>query len=198
MTAVSVAPAAGVAEDGLCHGLGWPACVGVFTFFDSDVAYQMNGSPTLASVDKFTSPSKTRNVTWSKLEMQGKTEKGDVMIATLDSSRQSSGTVLSVGNTEFPATATMRFFFKMEIGGLKLISDRPAVVQGIIHSIPPSGGDVLTLIGEPVDFHQEGEPDLKVGTLKQSSVSFNNPSGSEKSVAQAAGRTGRGRHGKVR
>jgi hypothetical protein len=170
MTAVSVAPAA---EDGLCHGIGWPDCTGVFNpFGGADISYEMKGSPTLAAIDKFRDPSKARNVTWQDLEMQGKTATGDAIAVSLDTSRKSSGTVLSVGNKEFPATATMRFFFRMEIEGIMMVSDRPAVVQGIIHSVPPSPGDVLTLIGDPVEFHQEGNPDMKIGTLKKSTVSF--------------------------
>jgi len=176
LAAVSNAPAAEEPGDGeVCHGIGWPDCIGAFEMFGTDISYEMKGLPTLAVVEKFKDPSKTRVVTWQSLEMEGKTEAGDVMTMTLDTSRESSGTVLSVGNKEFPATATMRFFLRIEIGGLKLVSDRPAVVQGIIHSVPPADGDVLTLIGDPVEFHQEGEPDLKVGTLKESKVSFKQP-----------------------
>jgi hypothetical protein len=63
---------------------------------------------------------------------------------------------------------------------MRLVSDRPAVFQGIIHSIPPAAGDVLTLIGDPVEFSLEGDPKAKLGTLKEASVAFNNPAGTEK------------------
>lgn len=155
-----------------CHSTSFPRCLGVFSVAGSALSFNMAGTPALAVVDEFTEPAVTRNVTWTTIEMRGTTETGEDIIATLDPDRQSSGTVLSVGNTEFPATATMRFFFRMEVGGMTLLSEHPAVFQGIIHSIPPAAGDVLTLISGPVEFHQEGEPDLKIGALEESAVSF--------------------------
>ena len=77
-----------------------------------------------------------------------------------------------MSNKEFPATVTMRFFFKIETGGMKIVSTQPAVFQGIVHSIPPGPGDVLTMISRPVQFHHEGEPEMKVGALKVAAVSF--------------------------
>ena len=176
MAAVSAAPLLTL----FCHGPGWPSCRGILNVAGADLAYQMTGTPALAEVDEFTDSATTRNVLWSNIDMKGTTEKGDAIGATLDPSRLSSGTVLSVGNQEFPATATMRFFFRMEAGGMTLVSDKPAVFQGIITSIPPAAGDVLTLIGDPVEFHPETDPNLNVATLKKASVTFNNPAGSGK------------------
>jgi hypothetical protein len=176
MTAVSAAPQ----RTFFCHGSSFPRCLGVLNVAGNDVSYQMTGTPALAEVDEFTDSATTRNVLWSNIDMKGTTQAGEAIAATLDPSRQSSGTVLSVGNEEFPATATMRFFFRIETGGMRLVSDRPAVFQGIIHSIPPAAGDVLTLIGDPVEFSLEGDPKAKLGTLKEASVAFNNPAGTEK------------------
>jgi hypothetical protein len=174
LTVVSAAPVTQQQQKTFfCHGTNWPSCLGVFNVLGSDLSYQMNGSPSLAVVDVFTDPAKARTVTWTNINMKGTTEKGDAISATLDASRQSSGTVLSVGNSEFPANATMRFFFQIQTGGLTLVSERPAVFQGIIHSIPPAAGDVLTLSG-PVDFHPQGESQ-NVGALKKAAVSFNDP-----------------------
>lgn len=172
VTAVSTAPAA---QTFFCHNTNFPRCLGTFSVADSDLSFDMAGSPSLAVVDEFTEPGTTRYVTWNNLDMKGTTETGEAIAATLDSTRQSSGTVLSVGNTEFPATATMRFFFRIETGGMRLVSELPAVFQGIIHSIPPAPGDVLTLISGPVEFHPEGEPDMKIGALKESNVAFTEP-----------------------
>jgi len=166
-----------------CHNTNFPSCLGTLSVAGTDLSYSMSGSPSLAMVDGFTDPGTTRNVTWSNLNMNGTTANGDSITATLDTSRQSSGTILSVGNTEFPATATMRFFFRMETAGMRLVSDTPAVFQGIIHSVPPSPGDSLTLISGPVDFHPEGASGPVVATLKQATVDFNDPKASSASSA---------------
>ena len=175
MAAVSTAPAAQTFL--FCHGTNWPSCRGILSAAGTDISFSMAGTPALAEVDEFTDPATTRNVLWKDIDMKGTTEKGDTISATLDPARQSSGTVLSVGNTEFPATATMRFFFRMEFAGMTLVSEQPAVFQGIIHSIPPAPGDVLTLIS-PAEFHREGETEA-IGVLKESAVSFTAPTPAE-------------------
>jgi hypothetical protein len=165
-----------------CHNTNFPSCGGILNVAGNSVSYTMTGTPSLAMVDGFTDPGTTRNVTWSNLNMNGTTGTGDPISATLDTSRQSSGTILSVGNTEFPATATMRFFFRMDAAGMSLISDRPAVFQGIIHSVPPSPGDSLTLISGPVDFHPDGASSPVI-TLKAATVNFNDPNAAPKSAS---------------
>ena len=168
LVAAPAAQAAGVAchtNDGTC------ACEGSVN--GSDFSATLSGTPSLAEVQPFESASKARAVTWSKFEMSGQTAEGETIFATLDPTRRSSGTVMSLKNTQFPATATMRFFLRLETNGLTLVSTQPAVFQGNIHSIPPGPGDKLTLISGPLEFHEEGGPShVVMGTLNKSTVSF--------------------------
>ena len=155
-----------------CHGIKKPNCRGVFTLFGSDLRYAMSGSTSFAEVDVFTNSGTARKVTWKSIAMTGTIGKDIPIEATLDPLRTSTGTVLSVDNKEFPATATMRFFFRIETQGIVLISDEPAVFEGKIHSIPPGPGDVLRLVSDPVSFHLQEMPGRAVGTLGQSIISF--------------------------
>lgn len=173
------APATGVeAESGgflpdYCHAKGILDCMGSASVLGTDFTFQMSGSDALAMVETFSTPSKSRNVIWTDFEMRGLTRDGAEITASLDQSRKSSGTLLSVGNAQFPATATMRFFLRLETGGLTLVSTEPAVFQGIVHSIPPAPGDSLALISGPVRFHEEGGNSLaKVATLNKSEVVY--------------------------
>ena len=181
ITAVWAAPATTTGGGGAaqrsfyCHGTSFPSCLGTLQVLGASINYRMTGTPALAEVDVFTAPGTSRAVNWTDIHMTGTTDKGDPISATLDTDRPSSGTVLSVGNSEFPATATMRFFFKIDAAGMTLVSDSPAVFQGIIHSIPPGPGDVMTLISGPVSFHPEGQPDQKIAALREASVNFNDP-----------------------
>lgn len=156
-----------------CHARGIFDCLGGATVLGSEVTFKMSGGDALAAVDAFSKPSKSRNVAWSNFEMEGLTKDGAEIRATLDQTRKSSGTLLSVGNTKFPATATMRFFLRLETGGLTLVSTKPAVFQGIVHSIPPAPGDSLALISGPIEFHEEGGDSLTIlATLNKSQVIY--------------------------
>jgi hypothetical protein len=134
----------------------------------------LTGASSEAKVQAFESPSKARAVTWlSQFAMSGETSDGGTISATLDPTRLSTGTLLSLGNKQLPATATMRFFLRLETNGLTLVSTQPAVFQGNIHSIPPGRGDRITLISGPVKFHVEGDPSRVVmATLNNSTVVF--------------------------
>lgn len=154
-----------------CHGIRKPNCRGVFAVFGSDRAYAMSGSTAFAEVDVLANVKKLRRVTWRNIAMDGTIGRKTPIQATLDPHRTSTGTVLSIGRREFPAIATMRFYFRIKTQGTVLVSDEPAVFQGRIHSIPPAGGDVLTLVGA-VSFRRQNVPRLRMGTLKQSTVSF--------------------------
>ncbi|HYG62497.1 MAG TPA: hypothetical protein VEL74_07935, partial [Thermoanaerobaculia bacterium] len=156
-----------------CHARGIFDCLGEAEVMGEEVTFKMNGDDALALVDHFSAPSKSRNVTWSNFQMRGLTTSGAEISATLDQTRKSSGTLLSVGNTKFPATATMRFFLRLETGGMTLVSTKPAVFQGIVNSIAPSPGDSLALISGPVEFYEEGgNPDVKMATLNKSRVVY--------------------------
>ena len=169
--ALVAAPAAQAAEEACHTDDGTCECVG--SVGGSDFTATLTGTQSLAQVEAFESPSKARSVIWSNFVMSGETDDGGTISATLDPARRSSGTVLSLENRQFPATATMRFFLRLETNGLTLVSTKPAVFQGIIHSIPPGPGDKLTLISGPVKFHEEGGPShVAMGTLNKSTVSF--------------------------
>lgn len=156
-----------------CHARDIFHCTGGATVMGSNITFQMSGGDALALVEKFAAPSESRDVIWSNFEMQGVTKDGAEISAGLDQSRRSSGTLLAVGNTKFPATATMRFFLRLETGGVTLVSTKPAVFQGIVHSIPPAPGDTLSLISGPVRFHEEGGNALvTMGTLNKSQVVY--------------------------
>jgi len=158
-----------------CHGIKKPNCRGVFTLFGSDFRYSMSGSTSFAEVDVFADVGTPRKVTWKSIAMTGQIGKNTPIEATLDPNRQSMGTVVSLGHNEFPATATMRFFFRIETQGIVLLSDEPAVFEGTIHSIPPGTGDELKLVSGPISFHMEGTIARTIGTLKQSTISFSKP-----------------------
>jgi hypothetical protein len=133
----------------------------------------MTGGDALAGVESFSAPSKSRNVTWINFEMKGLTTDGAEISASLDQSRKSSGTLLSMGNGKFPATATMRFYLRLETAGMTLVSAEPAVFQGVVRSIPPSPGDSLALISGPVRFHEEGgDSTVTMATLDRSKVVY--------------------------
>ena len=170
--ALVAAPAAQADEVIACHtDDGTCECTGGIG--DETFTATLTGTPSEAKVQAFESPSKARAVSWSRFVMSGETDEGATISATLDPARISSGTVLSLGNKKFPATATMRFFLRLETNGLTLVSTQPAVFQGIIHSIPPGSGDKLTLISGPVKFHAEGDPSRVVmATLNTSTVAF--------------------------
>ena len=168
-----------------CHGIKKPNCRGVFTLFGSDLRYAMSGSTSFAEVDVFTNSGTARKVTWKSIAMTGTIGKDIPIEATLDPLRTSTGTVLSVGYREFPATATMQFFFRIETQGIVLISDEPAVFEGTIHSIPPDSGDVLRLVSGPVSFHLQEMPGRTVGTLGHSVISFAKPSEAEPELDSA-------------
>jgi hypothetical protein len=165
-------PATGDALPAYCHASDIFHCLGEATVLGTNLTFEMSGGDALALVDAFSAPSKSRNVTWTNFEMQGLTKDGAEITASLDQSRESSGTLLSVGNAQFPATATMRFFLRLETGGMTLVSTEPAVFQGIINSIPPSPGDSLALISGPVRFQEEGGSRATVGTLNKSRVVY--------------------------
>jgi hypothetical protein len=159
-----------------CHARGIFDCLGGATVMGEDVTFKMNGDDALAIVDNFSAPSKSRNVVWSNFEMKGLTTDGGEISASLDQTRKSSGTLLSVGNAKFPATATMRFFLRLETGGMTLVSTKPAVFQGIVNSIPPGPGDSLALISGPVEFHEEGgNTAVTLATLNKSKVIYRRP-----------------------
>ena len=156
-----------------CHASNIFNCLGEATVLGTDVTFSMSGDDALAMVEKFESPSKSRNVTWTNFQMKGLTKDGAEITASLDQSQKSSGTLLSVGNAKFPATATMRFFLRLETGGVTMVSTKPAVFQGLIHSIPPAPGDSFALINGPVVFHEEGgNTRTTVGTLNKSKVVY--------------------------
>jgi hypothetical protein len=170
--ALVAAQTAQAAQQEACH-TNDGTCECHLTVDGSDLTATLTGTQALADVEAFESPSKARAVTWSNFVMSGETSDGGTISATLDRASGSSGTVLSLKDAEFPATATMRFFLRLETNGLTLVSSEPAVFQGIIHSIPPGYGDQLRLISGPVKFHEEGGPaDLVMGTLNRSTVSF--------------------------
>ena len=62
-------------------------------------------------------------------------------------------------------------YFLITVGGLSLINDSPAIIQGTFHSSPPSLGDTLTLINGPVAFHPQGDTNTII-TLDEASVVF--------------------------
>ena len=156
-----------------CHASDIFHCLGGATVLDRSISFEMTGGDALAMVDGFTSPSRSRNVTWTNFEMKGVTQDGDTITASLNQAQKSSGTLLSVGNEEFPATATMRFFLRLETGGVTMVSTKPAVFQGIVHSIPPAPGDSLALISGPVSFYEEGgSSSTTIGTLNKSNVVY--------------------------
>ncbi len=171
--ALVATPAAQAVTEDDCHAQGIVECETSGTVSGSAFTATLTGTQSLAQVETFESPSKSRAVTWSNFAMSGETNDGGTIFATLDPARRSSGAVLSLGNKQFPATATMRFFLRLETNGLTLVSTQPAVFQGIIHSIPPGPGDKLTMISGPLKFHEEGGPShVVMGTLNNSTVSF--------------------------
>lgn len=156
-----------------CHASNIFNCLGQATVLGTTVTFNMSGGDALARVETFEKASKSRGVTWTNFQMKGLTKDGAEITASLDQSRKSSGTLLSVGNTKFPSTATMRFFLRLETGGMTMVSNQPAVFQGIIHSIPPAPGDSFALINGPVSFHEEGgNSRVTVGTLEKSKVVY--------------------------
>jgi len=156
-----------------CHAGNIFNCLGQATIEGTTVTFDMSGGDALAMVERFQAPSKSRNVTWTNFQMNGLTKDGAEIHASLDQSQKSSGTLLSVGNAKFPSTATMRFFLRLETGGVTMVSTKPAVFQGIIHSIPPAPGDSFALINGPVIFHEEGgNTRVTVGTLDKSNVVY--------------------------
>ena len=168
-----VAPGDGGWLPAYCHARGIFDCLGSATVLDTPVAFRMSGGDALAEVGNFSAPSKSRNVNWTNFEMQGLTNEGGEITASLDRSRKSSGTLLSMGNGKFPATATMRFFLRLETAGMTLVSTEPAVFQGIVRSIPPAPGDSLALISGPVRFYEEGgDSSLTMATLDRSKVVY--------------------------
>jgi hypothetical protein len=67
----------------------------------------------------------------------------------------------------------MRFFLRLETGGMTLVSTEPAVFQGVVRSIPPAPGDSLALISGPVRFHEQGgNSRATVATLNKSKVVY--------------------------
>jgi hypothetical protein len=166
-------PATGDILPEYCHARDIFHCTGEASVLGTNVSFDMSGGDALAMVETFEAPSKSRNVTWTNFQMQGLTKDGAEITASLDQSRTSSGTLLSVGNTRFPSTATMRFFLRLETGGVTMVSTKPAVFQGIIHSIPPAPGDSFALINGPLSFYEEGgNSRLTVGTLNKSNVIY--------------------------
>lgn len=170
--ALLTTPAAGHALPAYCHASDIFHCMGEATVLSTNLTFTMTGGDALALVEEFSEPSRSRNVTWTNFEMKGLTTEGAEITASLDQSRESSGTLLSVGNEQFPSTATMRFFLRLEVGGMTLVSTEPAVFQGIVRSIPPSPGDSLALISGPVSFQEEGGSPATVGTLNKSTVVY--------------------------
>ena len=172
LVTLPMVPAAEGAPVFACHGIKKPNCRGVFSLFGADLRYNMTGSPAEAEVEAFTKPKTPRSVTWKSLSMKGTIGTTGEITATLDQRHPSTGTILSLGRAEFPATATMRFFLKLNAGGVDLISDTPAVFRGTIHAIPPAPGDALTFAGEPVKYHPAAAPGITFATLKKATVSF--------------------------
>jgi hypothetical protein len=161
-----------------CHASNIFNCLGEATVLGETITFNLSGDDALAKVETFESPSKSRNVGWTNFQMKGLTKDGAEITASLDQSKKSSGTLLSVGNAKFPATATMRFFLRLETGGVTMVSTKPAVFQGIIHSIPPAPGDSFALINGPVLFHEEGgNSRATVGTLNKSKVVYHERGG---------------------
>ena len=159
-----------------CHASNIFNCLGQATVLGTPVTFNMSGGDALAMVETFESASKSRSVTWSNFQMNGVTKDGAEMTASLDQSRKSSGTLFSIGNGKFPATATMRFFLRLETGGMTMVSTEPAVFQGVVRSIPPAPGDSLALISGPVRFHEEGgNSSATVATLNKSRVVYHKP-----------------------
>ncbi|NOT00970.1 MAG: hypothetical protein HOP29_10115 [Phycisphaerales bacterium] len=99
----------------------------------------------------------------------------EIVAASLNPSETSTGTILSLEDTEFPAAATISFFLKIETAGMTLVSVSPAVFQGTIHAVPPAIGDYLLLTGGPVAFHDITAPGVTVATLTQSTIRFTGP-----------------------
>jgi Immunoglobulin I-set domain len=157
----------------LCHS-DRTSCVGTLTNLlgGGTLSYTMSGTSSFALVDAFTNAETARNVIWTNILMQGTIGTNSTFTATLDPSRTSTGTVVSVGSVEFPAAATMSFFFRLNSDGIFYISDNPAVLQGTVTALPPAPGDTLSLVSGPVVFHAEGVPSQTNFALTFSTVAF--------------------------
>src|SRR5215217_8658936 len=100
-------PATGDLLPEYCHASNIFNCLGEASVLGTPVTFNMSGGDALARVENFSAASKSRNVTWTNFEMKGLTKDGAEINASLDQSRKSSGTLFSMGNGKFPATATM-------------------------------------------------------------------------------------------
>ncbi|HWJ92112.1 MAG TPA: hypothetical protein VNR87_13420 [Flavisolibacter sp.] len=99
-----------------------------------------------------------RALIWKNTQLYGHHDELGKMTVSLKENKDHAGTITPVNiGSSFPAINRNTYFFKMEIENFgTLISEKPAIVEALIDSVPPSA--TYEFKNGPLNFYMENDP----------------------------------------
>lgn len=116
-----------------------------------------------------------RVVLWTKSELKGHhPELGNVRL-TIVPEKIHAGTIVPLeAHQEFPAVNRNTYLFRFEVDNVgELISDRPAIVEGIIDGIPPKA--TYEFMNGPINFYLRSDSSKATFAVLESAETITEP-----------------------